>query len=70
MRETFQSQVESHTRLGLFRSHPPCSNARRHIQIPSPHLQCISAKFPFTLTPCQITAVAYDGQKHSFPYRA
>ena len=37
---------------------------------PFPHLQCISTKFPFTLTPCQITAAAYDGQKHIFPYRA
>ena len=34
---------------------------------PFPHLQCISTKFPFTLTPCQITAAAYDGQKHIFP---
>ena len=37
---------------------------------PFPHLQCISTKFPFTPTPCQITAAAYDGQKHIFPYRA
>ena len=24
---------------------------------------------PFTPTPCQITAAAYDGQKHIFPHR-
>ena len=33
---------------------------------PFPHLQCISTNFPFTLTHCQITAAAYDGQKHIF----
>ena len=37
---------------------------------PFPHLQCVSTKFPFTLQPCQITAAAYDGQKHIFPCRA
>ena len=35
-----------------------------------PHLQCISIKFPLPLTTCQITEAAYDGQKHTFPYRA
>ena len=49
-----------------FRSHPPCSNACRRNLNPFPHLQCISTKFPLTLTPCQITAAAYDGQKHIF----
>ena len=33
------------------------------------HPHCISTKFPLTLTPCQITAAAYDGQKDIFPYR-
>ena len=35
-----------------------------------PHPQCVSTKFPLPLTTCQITEAAYDGQKHSFPYRA
>ena len=67
MGETFQSQVKSHTSHGSFRSHPPCMSLHSN---PFPHLQCICTKFPFTLTPRQITAAAYDGQKHFFPYRA
>ena len=67
MGETFQCQVKSHTSQSSFRSHPPCMSLHSN---PFPHLQCMSKKFPFTLTPCQITAAAYDRQKHIFLYRA
>ena len=61
MQKHFRTKVKSHTSHG--------STMSRHSN-PFPHLQCISTKFPFTLTPCQITAAAYDGQKHIFAYRA
>ena len=66
----YKAKVKSLTSHGSFRSHPPFSNACLSHSNPFPHLQCISTKFPFTLTPCQITAAAYDWQKHIFPYRA
>ena len=56
-------QVKSQTSHGSVRAHPPCMSSHSN---PFPHLQCISTKFPFTVTPCQITAAAYDGQKHIF----